>query len=238
MPRTEARGWRWKKSTGVIISGYYIDLIMKNNSQQKIRISAFIDGFNLYHAIDDLGRNELKWLNLRTLLEEFIDKKTQVLGDVYYFSAYADWHPQKRTRHMVYVRALKNEKVTPVMGKFKEKEVSCQRCGHTWKMHEEKETDVNIAVFLVREAYNDSYDQAIIVSGDSDLVPPVRLLKDIFPRKKVKVICPPERLHSKELGSIAHKRAKIKTIHLERNLFPDKIASNNGLILRPRNYTP
>ena len=88
----------------------YIDLTMKSNSQQKVRISAFIDGFNLYHAIDDLDRNELKWLNLRTLLEEFIDKKTQVLGDVYYFSAYADWHPDKRRRHMAYVRALRMKK--------------------------------------------------------------------------------------------------------------------------------
>jgi len=207
-------------------------------TERPIRVSAFIDGFNLYHAIHDLGRNELKWLNLRALLENFTKKGLHELGDIFYFSAYADWLQEKRKRHLVYVRALKHFQVTPIMGNFKDKDIECRVCSNMWVDHEEKQSDVNLAVELVREAYKDSYDQALIVSGDSDLAPPIRLLKEIFPKKKVKVICPPGRFHSKELGSLANKRAKIQIVHLESSLLPAEMATRTGLITRPPEYAP
>ena len=39
---------------------------------KKIRVNAYVDGFNLYHAIDELGHNHLKWVNLRALCEQFL----------------------------------------------------------------------------------------------------------------------------------------------------------------------
>lgn len=151
-----------------------------------IRVSAFIDGFNLYHAIRDLGRNDLKWLNLRDLLNHFTTDGIHELGDIFYFSAYADWLPDQRKRHMIYVRALRHAGVTPVMGNFKEKERKCFVCKSEWIGHEEKQSDVNLAVRLVREAYKDAFDLAFVVSCDSDLAPPIKLLREIFPKKKVK----------------------------------------------------
>jgi len=203
---------------------------------ERIRVAAFIDGFNLYHAIDDLGRNNLKWVNLRALMDVFTTTGMHVLGDVFYFSAYAEWHQERRSRHMAYVRALRHCGVTPIMGNFKDDDIECHNCGHTWKAHEEKQSDVNLAVHLVREAYKDAYDCAYIVTGDSDLVPPVKLLKEIFPDKTVKVICPPGRRHSKELGTIASKLAKIKVIHLEECLLPESLATHTGLVTRPKAY--
>jgi hypothetical protein len=32
--------------------------------RKQSRASFYVDGFNLYHAIDDLGDNTLKWLNV------------------------------------------------------------------------------------------------------------------------------------------------------------------------------
>ena len=57
------------------------------------RVVCFIDGFNLYHSIDDLGDDHLKWVDLWALSEVFIKKTSQRLENVYYFSAYADWLP-------------------------------------------------------------------------------------------------------------------------------------------------
>jgi len=58
-----------------------------------IRVAAFVDGFNLYHAIRDLGRDHLQWLNLRMLCENFAPRPALSLVDVFYFSAYATWRP-------------------------------------------------------------------------------------------------------------------------------------------------
>lgn len=211
---------------------------MEQPAKTRIRVSAFVDGFNLYHALDDLKQNHLKWLNLRTLLENFAPPQTHDLREVYYFSAHADWMPDKRRRHKAYVYALRHAKVTPVMGNFKPRDMECLACGNTWVGHEEKQSDVNLAVQLVRDAYKDTYDQALIVSGDSDLAPPIRLLREIFPEKKVKIVSPPGRYHSKELCQISHGRAKIDVCHLEASLFPDRIATLGGLVTRPIEYDP
>lgn len=39
-----------------------------------MRVAAFIDGFNFYHAIDDAGHHHFKWVNLRALCQQFAPK--------------------------------------------------------------------------------------------------------------------------------------------------------------------
>src|SRR5579871_3111204 len=115
-----------------------------------IRVLCYIDGFNLYHAIDDMNRaargtlNHLKWLNLSKLMEVFIDPKVHRIDAIKYFSAYATWKPKQHERHQIYVKALQSAGVTAVLGQFKEKHIYCPQCGLTHKGHEEKESDVNI----------------------------------------------------------------------------------------------
>jgi len=60
---------------------------------EKKRVKCFVDGFNLYHAILDLGKNfnHLKWLNLHKLAEAFIKPTQEVLESVFYFTAYPTW---------------------------------------------------------------------------------------------------------------------------------------------------
>jgi uncharacterized LabA/DUF88 family protein len=205
------------------------------------RVCAYIDGFNLYHAIDGLHDHRLKWLNLCSLIKVFIDPKMHELGDVYYFSAFADWLPDARTRHISYVKALESVGVIPVMGKFKLKDRSCRKCGVTWKGHEEKETDVNIALRLLDDAYQDKYDIAIIVSRDSDLAPALKIVKDRFPEKILKIVTPPGARHSKEMAQIVGEKhlASIKTIHLQHNQFPEIIVDADGKAItsRPEKYS-
>ena len=52
-----------------------------------MRVSVFVDGFNFYHAVDDLGKHHLKWVNLRTLCEQFAPRGQYTLNHIYYFSA-------------------------------------------------------------------------------------------------------------------------------------------------------
>ena len=63
----------------------------------KIPTITYIDGFNLYHSIDELGRPELKWLNLWSLAESLI-RKNEELVEVNYFSAYT---PGRIANHLL-----------------------------------------------------------------------------------------------------------------------------------------
>jgi uncharacterized LabA/DUF88 family protein len=211
-----------------------------------IRVFCYIDGFNLYHAIDDISRasrgalSHLKWLNLSKLMTVFTDPKVHKIEEIKYFSAYATWKPKPHERHQIYVKALQSTGINVVLGQFKEKDIYCPECGLTHKGHEEKESDVNIAVHLISDAYEDRFDHAFIVSRDSDLVGPIKYIRDRFPKKRVKVIAPPLRRHSKELWALANSQASISKDHLERCLFDETVTDGKGakVCTRPPAYAP
>ena len=133
------------------------------------RISCFIDGFNLYHALNDNKSlphfRQYKWLDLSKLCHT-ITSKNDTIANVFYFTAYAKWDEKKVKKHKTYVKALRSKKVQPVFGRFRKKERYCRQCKNTVTSVEEKQTDVNIAIKLFQEAMTDSYDTAIVLSGD------------------------------------------------------------------------
>jgi len=110
---------------------------------------------------------------------------------VHYFTAYATWIPGSVGRHREYIAALRHVGVRCVIGHFKEKHRKCNSCGATWIGHEEKETDVAIAVKLVADAFTTEYDRALIISADSDLGPAIKTVQAQFPEKSIDVIAPP-----------------------------------------------
>ncbi len=213
------------------------------------RIIAYIDGFNLYHAIDDIGkfnlrkpnasgvrRPHLKWLNLWALCESMA-RSGETLTEVNYFSAYATWLPDAHKRHLEYVKALRYTNVSCVMGHFKDKKLRCKSCGVTWVGHEEKETDVHIAARIVFDACENRFDRAILITADSDLAPALNIVKSRFPAKQLFVVSPPDRFnHARSL-----KPAFMLTPgRLEQHLLPESRIDANGQLLfqRPANYCP
>ncbi|KKM16899.1 hypothetical protein LCGC14_1681170 [marine sediment metagenome] len=204
------------------------------------RVICFVDGFNLYHAIDKLNEPYLKWVNLKCLASVFIRPKSQRLIDVYYFSAYANWLPESKKRHLQYVKALTSAGVKLVMGRFKSKNKKCPKCKTTWNGHEEKETDVNIALALLNLAYKNEYDHACLISNDSDLAPAIHMVRENFPNKEFTTIVPPHYFHSNELIKASTGKAKIKIYHLKECLFSKNIVDVGGNIVAtcPKEYIP
>lgn len=156
------------------------------------RIIAYVDGFNLYHAIHELNRPALKWLDLQALITSFA-RAGETVAEVNYFSAYATWRRHAYQRHIEYVKALEHTGVTCIMGHFKSKQRTCRSCGAVWTQHEEKETDVHIAARIVVDACQDRYDRAMLITADSDLVPALDIVKERFPKKQLFVVTPPKR---------------------------------------------
>lgn len=212
----------------------------------KIRVTCYIDGFNLYHAIDGLCRihrgtkDHLKWVDLWKLTAQFTDPAVHEIKAINYFSAYMTWSPDREARHREYVKALMHYGVKPVLGRFKEKDAFCKSCKSNYKAREEKESDVNIATHLISDAYEDKFDQAILISNDSDLLGPLKFIKAKFPAKKLKIIVPLNRRHSKELWALATHRASIGESHLQASLLPEQAidALGNIIFKRPKEYKP
>ena len=188
------------------------------------RVSFFIDGFNLYHSLKD-NAPDCRWLNLRKLCEHYIDSSKEVIGSIYYFSAIANWHPDvtKAQKHSLYIERLRKENVIPILGKFKEKDIHCKECGRSFKSHEEKRTDVNIALKIVSEAVLNSYDTGILVSGDTDMIPAIETVRNLALNKRIGVLFPLRRF-SNELKEIADFNLRIKRDILLDSLFESDTA--------------
>ncbi len=202
------------------------------------KVQCFIDGFNLYHAIHDLKLNHLKWVNLKALTNIFL-QRSEFLSEVHYFSAIAHHRGvDSISRHTTYLDALKAHGITVHLGNFKKKSMSCRNCGNNWKTHEEKESDVNLAIQLVHQAHIDGFDKAYVLTADSDLLPPMRLIKQIFPNKEIHVLFPPSRkTYTSELQSIG-RYTVIKQKHMVKCLLPEECYYNGNRITRPVCYTP
>ena len=192
-----------------------------------------IDGFNLYHAINVKKYCTYKWLNLAKLATCYVTKQDSIEG-IYYFTALATWAPDKERRHRTYIRALKAHNVEVVFGEFKRKDKFCTKCRQYYRTFEEKQTDVNIAIYLLRLAIQDKYEKAIIISGDSDLIPSIDAVQKTFPTKKIGVVIPIGRA-SESLKNVADFHMKMKEKHLQTSQFPPSIPIENGQSLqRPR----
>ena len=70
---------------------------------------------------------------------------------------------------------------------------NCVVCGQVAQIPKEKRTDVAIASHMLHDAHLDQYDTAILISGDTDLIPPINMIKEHFNKKRVVVAFPPNR---------------------------------------------
>ncbi len=158
------------------------------------RVIAYVDGFNLYFGLKEAGFRWSYWLNLRVLLENYL-RQSQRLASVKYFTARIAGPPEKKSRQDCYLEALKTlPELTVIEGQYRLKDLRCRACSAAFQVPTEKMTDVNIATELLTDAFRDEFDTAFVVSGDSDLVPPIRRIRELFPRKAVLVLFPPHRV--------------------------------------------
>lgn len=186
------------------------------------RVSFFIDGFNVFHALDcKISYHKYKWLDYWALAKCFVTSKDKII-DVYYFTAYAEWEADKKARHQLLIRALNMNGVKIIFGKFKLRDKKCRICHRTYQTFEEKQTDVNISVKLFQCAYNDTFDKGILVTGDSDIVPAIKAVKESFPAKQIGVVIPIGR-SAEDMKNACDFHMKMKEKHLRDSQFPDSI---------------
>ena len=206
----------------------------------KTRAAFYIDGFNLYHAIADLNDPFLKWVNLWALAKTLIPSQTEELVRVVFCTAYYPGDERKRWRHGEYIKALEIAGVHCSFGHYVHEPASCRSCGDTWSRPSEKQTDINIALHLYHDAFTDVFDQAYLVTADSDQAATARFLSTHFPKKSLVSVSPPNRNFSQNILRFAGGgKMQISKDAIEGALFPQiVIGDGKPAARRPREYNP
>ena len=185
------------------------------------------------------GWRKLYWLNLVALASALL-KHDQQLNKVHYFTSRIRSTKNNLTdiqRQTAYLEALACLPGLDIhWGHFLEKPRQCRACGAQWLSYEEKMTDVNMAVQMLTDAYEDLFDTAILISGDSDLTTPVTTLRRQFPSKRLIVAFPPGR-KSNELSKASNGFFTIGEAHLRQSQLPDEVTRPDGYVLtRPATW--
>ncbi len=142
---------------------------------------------------------------------------------VSYYTALVENDPEGRGRQETYLAALaahSGPELEIVLGRFQRKSQKCRACGAAWASHEEKETDVNIAIGLVTAAASRAVDLALLVTADSDLCPAIRAARSIAPVMGMIAAFPPKR-SSFEIRSLVPGALMIGPDKLRRSLLPE-----------------
>jgi uncharacterized LabA/DUF88 family protein len=162
-----------------------------------MRTIIYVDGFNLYFRLL-VERPAFKWLNVRRLAEALLSPSNVIVG-VKYYTARVSGHIDAGApaRQQIYLDALATvPDVSVYMGNFLTSEKFARlvkppefrprlTLAQAWPdvvkvvKIEEKGSDVNLACHLLLDAFQDNFDVAAVLSNDSDLVEPIRIVTQV-----------------------------------------------------------
>lgn len=143
----------------------------------------YIDGFNLYYGA--LKGTPHKWLDLAALSRRLLPKD-QIVAIRYFTALVAarQGDPQQPQRQQAYLRALRTiPGFTVHLGHYLTHSVRMPLANplpmgpRTVEVvrTEEKGSDVNLATYLLLDAFQGRCDTAVVISNDSDLQEPIRV---------------------------------------------------------------
>ena len=148
-----------------------------------MRTYVYVDGFNLYYGC--LKHSNYKWLDLKVLCQNLLNQKNTIIK-IKYFTALVSgkFDSQQPIRQETYIRALESfiSEIEVYYGHFLTHPIYALAVNPPPQMvkiykTEEKGSDVNLAIHLLNDAWQNAYDCAVIISNDSDLSESLRLIK-------------------------------------------------------------
>jgi len=196
----------------------------------------YIDGFNLSFGLRERGWQRFLWLDLYLLVENVL-KTHQILAGVKYFTTRLDGSGSHVLNQKAFLEA--NETLGRCsfhFGRYQMQRRRCRQCGAESDCPSEKMTDVKITVEILSDASQDLFDSALLVSGDSDLVPVLQAIDSRFGKRTI-VAFPPRRV-SRHLEAAARAYFVIGRSTLSASQLPSPIQKANGVtLLRPADWT-
>ena len=205
------------------------------------RVIVYVDGFNLYYGA---ARAAAKWLNLAALCERLARPSDELLA-IKYYTALISARPhdvEAPVRQQMYLRALKTiPNLSIHYGHFLSHPVRMPLAASVASGNveyvevlktEEKGSDVNLASHLLRDAYTDRFSLAVVLSNDSDLAEPIRIVRQELGMRVG--IWNPQKNPSRVLQRHADFFKKIREQALRECQFPSTLRDAHGWFRKPR----
>jgi len=228
--------------------------------------AAYIDGYNFYYG--RIRGTTHKWLDVVALFEFLLNDQDpeSSLQHLHYFSApalgrFATHGEEAVKAQQTYLRALAHlypNMLALTMGKHsfdkkgtklpefvEDQPYDRTRRVKVWKL-EEKQTDVNLALAMYRDAASGIYQQMVVCSNDSDVEPVLKAIRADFPTIRLGVVTPRHpptagrptgRAVSSSLADNADwTRAYLLDAELQRSYLPQRIHTGKKPIDRPAHW--
>ena len=205
-----------------------------------MRTFVYVDGFNLYYG--SLKGTPHKWLDIKARFKAILRSENQ-LQKIKYFTARVSARPDNPdapTRQDHYLQALLAyiPEIEIIEGHYIQKRVKARLvkkipAHRSWYVNvlktEEKGSDVNLAVQLVNDAWQNKFDCAVVCSNDGDLADAVRIVRRER-HKSVVITVPGDPLVRP--ASVELRRWASKTMHIPKSAIatsqlPNPIPSTN-----------
>lgn len=201
------------------------------------RVNTYFDGFNFYYGLKSKGWKQFYWLDLAAFSQQFL-RPYQTLVSVNYFSAVPHDAGKADRQDLLFSANKLNPKFNLFLGKYMKKHIVCHSCGTQFQTFEEKQTDVQIATKMIRDVVLDKCDVTMLISADSDLIPPLDFIRELNPMHKIVVLFPPGRfsydLKNKANTALSLDRHNDKFL---RSILPSAVTLPNGYVCRrPGNW--
>jgi len=207
-----------------------------------VRTNVYVDGFNLYYGC--VKGTAYKWLNIAELCRLSLPAHFQI-HRIRYFTAYVQPRPDdpgQLDRQLAFIRVLETIPSLSVhLGQFlvtyprmalKDPGPKGPRTVQVIKT-EEKGSDVNLATYLVADAYEKDFTAAVVITDDSDLAEAITLVRKRLGHH-VTVLSP--RGSSRTLSRVATRFRKIAPDALAKSQFPVTMTDANGTISKPASW--
>lgn len=139
------------------------------------RVIIFIDGSNFYHMLKDTFGDSKKLIDFdfNAFARFLVNGRKHIR--TYYYSAPLDKKRDEETyskQQRFFEKLKKLPDFELILCRMQKRKYE----GET--LYQVKEDDIHIAVDMVKFAYNNAYDTAILVSTDGDFIPAVNAVKE------------------------------------------------------------
>lgn len=144
------------------------------NANINKRVIFYIDGFSLYHGMNELYSKKYLWLDIQVLAKRLRNYDEDLI-QINYFTTIIRNNPPKQARQIEYISIIKTiNRVAIYLGNYNLEYIKCHNCNKHLTKWREKKTDVNMSVKLFTDAFDDKFDVLKIITGYKDLKSPIK----------------------------------------------------------------
>ena len=141
---------------------------------QRGRTICFIDNSYIFR-----GSYKHQWrVDFRKLIDSL--SRSGTVWQTYFFASEEDPPNADQASLYKYLKLALHFEVR--LYPLRKRQMRCNSCGNEWSSYSEKAAAIGMATTLVGLAYNNAFDTAVLVTGDSDFLEPIRAVKTLGKR--------------------------------------------------------